>query len=350
MGLSDCKLGNSFFTQKGVAALPDTPSANGMTAAELKAAFDDLSKNYVGKSLNELIDILLSAAGAGEIGASVSGVNGSNVQAVLEELLAAINSADGSLNGHMADESNPHGVTADQAGAVSTGALSAEVVDDEAKVPTAKAVYDELVAVKAHLVSRSNPHGVYPEQIGAVAADALTANVIDDETKVPTFKAVYAAIASIGGSGGGGGDMFKAVYDSTNKATDIFAYADNASSAAEAGAKSYADSKVGTHAADGNAHSSLFAAKAVRKTYSGVISTEWSGTAPYTQSVTVNGILAADMPHIAPIFSTSAAAALLEKEAWNKISYALTGADTITFYCLEEAPAQAINIQIEVVR
>ena len=58
MSLNECLLGNEFFEQKGIMALSDTPSANGMTAAELKAAFDDLSKNYVGKSFNKLINML----------------------------------------------------------------------------------------------------------------------------------------------------------------------------------------------------------------------------------------------------------------------------------------------------
>ena len=58
MSLNECLLGNEFFEQKGIMALSDTPSANGMTAAELKAAFDDLSKNYVGKNFNKLINML----------------------------------------------------------------------------------------------------------------------------------------------------------------------------------------------------------------------------------------------------------------------------------------------------
>ena len=100
--------------------------------------------------------------------------------------------------------------------------------------------------------------------------------------------------------------------------------------AAKADAKAYTDSK--------------------RKTWTATITTTWSGSGPYTQSVAVPGILASDMPHITPIYSSDNATALAQKEAWACVSKAVTAANAITFSCFEDKPATAIPIQIEVIR
>ena len=100
--------------------------------------------------------------------------------------------------------------------------------------------------------------------------------------------------------------------------------------AAKADAKAYTDSK--------------------RKTWTATITTTWSGSGPYTQSVAVPGILASDMPHITPIYSSDNATALAQKEAWACVSKAVTAANAITFSCFEDKPATAIPIQIEVMR
>ena len=87
-----------------------------------------------------------------------------------------------------------------------------------------------------------------------------------------------------------------------------------------------------------------------RKTWTATITTTWSGSGPYTQSVTVSGILASDMPHIMPVYSATNATAIAQKEAWACVSKAVTAANTITFACFEDKPATAIPIQIEVNR
>lgn len=87
-----------------------------------------------------------------------------------------------------------------------------------------------------------------------------------------------------------------------------------------------------------------------RKTWTATITTTWSGSGPYTQSVTVSGILASDMPHIMPVYSSDNATALAQKEAWACVSKAVAAANTITFACFEDKPATAIPIQIEVIR
>lgn len=85
--------------------------------------------------------------------------------------------------------------------------------------------------------------------------------------------------------------------------------------------------------------------------YTATITTTWTGaSAPYTQAVTVTGILATDVPEIIPVYSATNATAVLEKTAWASISKADTSANTITFTCFEDKPTQAINIKIKVVR
>ena len=112
--------------------------------------------------------------------------------------------------------------------------------------------------------------------------------------------------------------------------------------AANAEAKTYTD----TAKAEANAYTD---SKRITKT--ATITTTWSGSAaPYTQEVAVSGILASDLPHITPVYSTTNATAIAQKEAWNCVSKAVTAADKLTFTCFEDKPATAIPIQIEVIR
>jgi len=78
------------------------------------------------------------------------------------------------------------------------------------------------------------------------------------------------------------------------------------------------------------------------------LSTAWSGTsAPYTQVVTVSGVTANDEPIISPIYSSTLATALLEKDAWSMVNKAVTGTDSITFTCFEDKPVTAITVQVK---
>lgn len=108
-------------------------------------------------------------------------------------------------------------------------------------------------------------------------------------------------------------------------------YVDAAKTDAVAAAKTYTDGR--------------------RFTATATLSTTWSGSAaPYTQTVTVSGILASDTPHVAPVYSATLATALAQKEAWAKVSNAESAAGGIKFTCFEEKPTTAIPIQIEVMR
>lgn len=94
---------------------------------------------------------------------------------------------------------------------------------------------------------------------------------------------------------------------------------------------------VGTNQISDNAVTGAkIAANAVSNVYSGTISSDaadWTGeAAPYTQTVNVTGILAADEPIIDLSPSDTYATALEEIAEWGKIYRVTAGAGTLTFY------------------
>ena len=76
----------------------------------------------------------------------------------------------------------------------------------------------------------------------------------------------------------------------------------------------------------------------------------WSASAPYTQTVSVEGIRAEDAPHVSPVYSDTLETALVQKEAWEMVSRAKSTDNAITFYCFEDKPTTNIPVQIEVNR
>ena len=82
------------------------------------------------------------------------------------------------------------------------------------------------------------------------------------------------------------------------------------------------------------------------------IPASWTGSAePYTQTISVPGILATDTPHIMPVYTDpNYSVTLAQIEGWSKIVSAFSGDGVIAFYCRPDKPAVAIPIQIEVMR
>lgn len=78
----------------------------------------------------------------------------------------------------------------------------------------------------------------------------------------------------------------------------------------------------------------------------------WSASAPYTQTVTLSGLLSTDDPFVDVSLSgqsdAEAAAALME--AWGLVGRVTAGAGSITAYCYEEKPEVAIPLILKVVR
>lgn len=91
--------------------------------------------------------------------------------------------------------------------------------------------------------------------------------------------------------------------------------------------------------------------KATTTSYTGTFSSSgWSSTAPYTQSITVDGILVTDNPFV-DIDLSNVSDGSAVTEAWNCVSRVTASAnDTITVYCYEEKPTVDIPIILKVVR
>ena len=89
MALVDKKIQASDFTGLGATSMPDKPSEEGMTAAEIKATFDELVTSLVKEKINALIDELVSTAGASQVGAmTIQGITGNTVQAQMASVVA----------------------------------------------------------------------------------------------------------------------------------------------------------------------------------------------------------------------------------------------------------------------
>ena len=78
---------------------------------------------------------------------------------------------------------------------------------------------------------------------------------------------------------------------------------------------------------------------------------DWVGSAaPYTQSIGIEGILSTDRPHISPVYSSTLATAISQKENWAMVCKAVTANGSVTFTCFEDKPTVNIPIQLEVNR
>ena len=88
--LKDIKVSSTTVDNKAVASLPDNPSEQGMSALQLKEAFDALPKEAI-IALNALIDFLL-ASGASDIGVTeIKGLEGkTTIQTALEALKSLV--------------------------------------------------------------------------------------------------------------------------------------------------------------------------------------------------------------------------------------------------------------------
>ena len=79
-------------------------------------------------------------------------------------------------------------------------------------------------------------------------------------------------------------------------------------------------------------------------------SSGWSSSVPYTQTVSIQGILATDVPVVDVVLSSTTSTAKSQLEAWGYVSKIETAAGSITATCLEEKPTIDIPIQLKVVR
>ena len=81
--LIDRKLNEANFVGQNIKALPDRPNDSGITAAQLKAAFDHESEEIIANRINGIIDDLIGNDGASNIGTS----EGKTLGEILVELV-----------------------------------------------------------------------------------------------------------------------------------------------------------------------------------------------------------------------------------------------------------------------
>ena len=77
---------------------------------------------------------------------------------------------------------------------------------------------------------------------------------------------------------------------------------------------------------------------------------EWSGSAPYTQTVSVAGMLDTDVPKMDVVLSSTLATRIAQREAYACISMIESGAGELTVTCDEEKPTVDLTVQLEVIR
>lgn len=92
-------------------------------------------------------------------------------------------------------------------------------------------------------------------------------------------------------------------------------------------------------------------AEDVSVVYTGTLTVDgWAGeAAPYTQALTISGVLANDSPIIDLVPSDTYADAAAQDEQWGQIYRAVATANTITFYA-KEAPTVALNFKARCIR
>lgn len=78
---------------------------------------------------------------------------------------------------------------------------------------------------------------------------------------------------------------------------------------------------------------------------------KWGSSVPYTQSVTINGILASDNPTVDIDLSSATTGTISDlKTSWSSVDRIVTEANKITAYCYEEKPVVDMKIRLMVVR
>ena len=87
-----------------------------------------------------------------------------------------------------------------------------------------------------------------------------------------------------------------------------------------------------------------------RKVLRATASTDWTGSGPYSQILSMPELLDSDTPHVAPVYDGSVATALSQRDAWSCISQVEARGGQLILTCLEEKPAVAIPILVEVNR
>lgn len=173
--LKELKIPSSTVDENSIANLPDNPSEMGMSAQQLKEAFDALPKEAI-NALNALIDYL-SNSGAGDIGITkIEGLEAESVQAALGELKSDVDEKQTIANTKKLVKSLAY----DE----STGKLTVQALDGsgytvyltaESAMHELKLVGRNLVYTTANGVSKAVPLEKYLQMSDVEGSDTILA-------------------------------------------------------------------------------------------------------------------------------------------------------------------------------
>lgn len=182
--LKDLKIPSSTVDENSIANLPDNPSEMGMSAQQLKEAFDALPKEAI-NALNALIDYL-SNSGAGDIGITkIEGLEAESVQAALGELKSDVDDKQTIANTKKLVKSLAY----DE----STGKLTVQALDGsgytiyltaESAMHELKMVGRNLIYTTANGVSRAVPLENYLQEGDVEGSSTILAMYGFNDTKV----------------------------------------------------------------------------------------------------------------------------------------------------------------------
>ena len=193
--------------------------------------------------------------------------------------------------------------------------------------------------VISHEDNKENPHGVTKDQVGLGNVD----NTSDMDKPVSTAQATAIADAKKAGT-----DAKTAADNAQSTANGALNIANNA--LPKAGGTITGALTVQTPTASGHAATKQYVDGKRMSVQISVPASGWSASAPYTQSVSVSGLLATDNPHVFPVYSDTLATALSQAESWAMVCTATTSNGSLTLKCFEDKPSVNLTLLVEVNR
>lgn len=212
--------------------------------------------------------------------------------------------------------------------------------------------YASKEAFDSHVANTSNPHGVTKEQVGLGSVENKPINQLEPtytasssliklksgETIATAFSKISAAVTAL-------------IDHLKDKENPHGITADQINAAAATHNHSAADINSGTLgiARGGTGASKLQDSDVAKVRKATLSSSGWTSTAPYTQSVTVSGIDSTMAPVISMGIPTTESSAnyIAAKTSYAMIDKAVTGAGIITFTCYTSRPSVNIPILIK---